>query len=149
MLKTNELSEIRRMNEIEQRLATATTNREHNLIAKSSASKKRILTPRGSPTSKKQIEEKASVVLCCVVVVYVDISFLSFFYFYTSNNHRSIQLELVVKFISQARLRRQRIHELLLPRRSTRNSLLLQLPSRLVKTIHLLHDFLHVSRLLV
>jgi len=151
MLKTNELSEMRRMNEIEQRLATATTNREQNLIAKSSVSKKRILTPRGSPTSKTQIEEKASVALCCViVVVYVDISFLSFFYFYTSNNHRSIQLELVVKFISQARLRRQRIHELLLPaRRLTRNSLLPQLPSRLVKMIHLLQDFLLVSRLLV
>ena len=76
MLKTNELSEMRRMNEIEQRLATATMNREQNLIAKSSsASKKRILTPRGSPTSKTQIEEKASVVLCCVVVVvYVDIA---------------------------------------------------------------------------
>ena len=67
MLKTNELSEMRRMNEIEQRLATATANREQNLIAKSSASKKRILTPRGSPTSKTQIEEKASVALCCVV----------------------------------------------------------------------------------
>ena len=67
MLKTNELSEMRRMNEIEQRLATATTNREHNLIAKSSASKKRILTPRGSPTSKTQIEEKVSVALCCIV----------------------------------------------------------------------------------
>ena len=62
MLKSNEISEMRRMNEIEQRLATATANREHNLIAKSSASKKRILTPRGSPTSKTQIEEKASVV---------------------------------------------------------------------------------------
>ena len=74
MLKTNELLEMRRMNEIEQRLATATTNREHNLIAKSSASKKRILTPRGSPTSKTQIEEKASVALCCIVVVHVDIS---------------------------------------------------------------------------
>ena len=73
MLKTNELAEMRRMNEIEQRLATATTNREHNLIAKSSASKKRILTPRGSPTSKIQIEEKARVVaLCCIV--WFDIS---------------------------------------------------------------------------
>jgi len=71
MLKTNELSEMRRMNEIEQRLATATTNREQNLIAKSSASKKRILTPRGSPTSKTQIEEKVNVALCCSVVVVV------------------------------------------------------------------------------
>jgi len=69
MLKSNELSEMRRMNEIEQRLATATTNREQNLIAKSSVSKKRILTPRGSPTSKTQIEEKVSVALCCVIVV--------------------------------------------------------------------------------
>ena len=68
MLKTNELSEMRRMNEIEQRLATATTNREHNLIAKSSASKKRILTPRGSPTSRTQIEEKVS------AIVWFDIS---------------------------------------------------------------------------
>ena len=73
MLKSNELSEMRRMNEIEQRLATATTNREHNLIAKSSASKKRILTPRGSPTSKTQIVEKASII-CCFVVVYLLIS---------------------------------------------------------------------------
>ena len=84
------------MNEIEQRLASATTNREQNLIAKSSASKKRILTPRGSPTNKTQIEEKASVALCCVIIVYVDLSFLSFFYFYTPNNHRLIQHGLVV-----------------------------------------------------
>ena len=89
MLKSNELSEMRRMNEIEHRLATATTNREHNLIAKSSASRKRILTPRDSPTSKTQIEEKARVVaLCCVVIVYVDLSFLSFFY--TSSNKSQI-----------------------------------------------------------
>lgn len=82
MLKKNELSEMRRMNEIEQRLVTATTNREQNLIAKSSASKKRILTPRGSPTSKTQIEEKASVffvALCCVVVVHVDTSCCIFY----------------------------------------------------------------------
>jgi len=84
MLKTNELSEMRRINEIEQRLATATTNREQNLIAKSSASKKRILTPRGSPTSRTQIEEKVCIFcllclvsewLCCAV--YADQSLSS------------------------------------------------------------------------
>ena len=151
MLKTNELSEMRRMNEIEQRLATATTNREQNLIAKSSASKKRILTPRGSPTSKTQIEEKASVALCWIVCVLVSLTLIpisSILHTTSSNNHRLIQLGLVVRFTSQARLRRQRIHELLLPiRRSTRNYLLPQLPNRLVKTIHLLLDFLLVSRL--
>ena len=152
MLKTNELSEMRRMNEIEQRLATATTNREQNLIAKSSASKKRILTPRGSPTSKTQIEEKASVALCWVVCVLVSLTLIpisSILHTTSSNNHRLIQLGHVVRFTSQARLRRQKIHELLLPRRLTRNYLLPQLPSRLVKTIHLLHDYLLVSRLLV
>jgi len=156
MLKTNELSEMRRMNEIEQRLATATTNREQNLIAKSSASKKRILTPRGSPTSKTQIEEKVCIFcLFCLVssaasCMIVGIPFSSHPFFNTPNKHyRLIQLGLVVRFTSQARLRRQRIHELLLPRRSTRNYLLPQLPNRLVKTIHLLQDFLLVSRLLV
>ena len=154
MLKANELSEMRRMNEIEQRLATATTNREQNLIAKSSASKKRILTPRGSPTSKTQIEEKASVALCWVVCVLVSLTLIpisSILHTTSSNanNHRLIQLGHVVRFTSQARLRRQKIHELLLPRRLTRNSLLPLLPSRLVKMIHLLQDFLLVSRLLV
>ena len=62
MLEDNGLEEMRKALEIEQKIATATANREQNLIAKvtsaSSASKKRMLTPRGSPTSKSEIEEK-------------------------------------------------------------------------------------------
>jgi len=150
MLKTNELSEMRQMNEIEQRLATATSNREHNLIAKSSASKKRILTPRGSPTSRTQIEEKVSAIvwfdISCAGISHSHLIHTSYYFYH---NHRLIQLVLVVRFTSQARLRRQRIQGLLHPRRSTKSSLLPQLPSRLVKMIRLLLDFLLVSRLLV
>ena len=63
MLEDNGLEEMRKALEIEQKIATATANRKQNLIAKasssaSSASKKRMLTPRGSPTSKSEIEEK-------------------------------------------------------------------------------------------
>ena len=68
MLEDNGLEEMRKALEIEQKIATATANRKQNLIAKASsssasasalsASKKRMLTPRGSPTSKSEIEEK-------------------------------------------------------------------------------------------
>ena len=64
MLEDNGLEEMRKALEIEQKISTATANRKQNLIAKSSsslsssASKKRMLTPRGSPTSKSEIEEK-------------------------------------------------------------------------------------------
>ena len=59
MLKNNELEEMRRLAEIEKKLATASTNRENNLIAKSTSSaKKRVLTPRSSSPSSNTIEEK-------------------------------------------------------------------------------------------
>ena len=59
MLKNNELDEMRRLAEIEKKLATASTNRENNLIAKSTSSaKKRVLTPRSSSPSSNTIEEK-------------------------------------------------------------------------------------------
>ena len=59
MLKNNELDEMRRLAEIEKKLATASTNRENNLIAKSTSSaKKRVLTPRSSSPLSNTIEEK-------------------------------------------------------------------------------------------
>ena len=59
MLKNNELEEMRRLAEIEKKLSTASTNRENNLIAKSTSSaKKRVLTPRSSSPSSNTIEEK-------------------------------------------------------------------------------------------
>ena len=59
MLKINEIEEMRRLAEIEKKLATASTNRENNLIAKSTSSaKKRVLTPRSSSPSSNTIEEK-------------------------------------------------------------------------------------------
>ena len=57
-MKTTSLAKERRdLVEIQKRLDVASVNRENNLVAKSS-SKKRMLSPRTSPTNKNEIEAR-------------------------------------------------------------------------------------------
>ena len=57
MNKSKELEDIQSLAEIEKRLAVASASRKNNPIAKSS-SKKRMLSPRSSPTDKSEIEAR-------------------------------------------------------------------------------------------
>ena len=57
LLKKNQQEENKRFLQSEQKLATAASNRKANLAAKSS-SKKRMLSPRSSPTDKTELEDR-------------------------------------------------------------------------------------------
>ena len=53
MIKDQERHETQSLAEIEKRIAAANANRENNLIAKGSSTKKRMLSPRSSPSSNE------------------------------------------------------------------------------------------------
>ena len=53
MIKDQERHETQSLAEIEKRIAAANANRENNLIAKGSSTKKRMLSPRSSPSANE------------------------------------------------------------------------------------------------